>query len=246
VIAIGNAPDGFNINDGHGATHPQALRAAVKQHRADIGIALDGDGDRLLMVDGKGAIFDGDQLLFVVAQQRHRSGALKGGVAGTLMTNLALEHALGRLGVPFARANVGDRYILEMLSQRGWLLGGESSGHIVCLDKHTTGDGIVSALQVLHALRETCETIAEAVAGLELYPQVLINVRVAGKFDFEGSADVRQAVTTAESALNGEGRVLLRASGTEPVIRVMVEGRMRDKVQHWADTIAQTVREAAA
>jgi phosphoglucosamine mutase len=246
VIAIGNKPNGFNINEGYGATHPQTLRAAVKQHRADIGLALDGDGDRLLVVDDKGALYDGDQLLYVIVTHRRRTGSLRGGVVGTHMTNLALERAIQRLEVPFVRANVGDRYILELLGQQGWLLGGEGSGHIVCLDKHTTGDGIVSALQVLHALRETGHTIAEATAELALYPQVLINVRVSKPFDFDGNATVKKSIAAAESDLKNAGRVLLRASGTEPVIRVMVEGEARDKVQRWADAIAQSVREAAA
>ena len=245
VISIGNLPDGFNINQAHGATHPQTLRAAVRQHRADLGLALDGDGDRLVVIDDKGSIYDGDQLLYVVALHRQKRGVLRGGVVGTLMTNLALEHALKRANVPFARAKVGDRYVLEMLHQQGWQLGGEGSGHIVCLDKHTTGDGIVSALQVLHALRDSERTVAEATAELELYPQVLINVRVAKPVDLQASPELKQATSAAEAALGGDGRVLLRASGTEPVIRVMVEGRVRDKVQQWADTIAQTVREAA-
>jgi phosphoglucosamine mutase len=246
VFSVGNEPDGLNINDRCGATHPGTVRAAVRQHRADLGIALDGDGDRLVMVDDEGQVYDGDQLIYVIARHRHRMGTLKGGVVGTLMTNLALENALKAMGVPFARAAVGDRYVLEQLLAHGWQLGGEGSGHIVCLDKHTTGDGIVSALQVLHALRRSGETLAQAASGLQLYPQVLINVRVDRKFDFHGNPAVAAAVAAAESELGALGRVLLRASGTEPVIRVMVEGEARERVQHYAGEIADTVRSAAA
>jgi len=245
VFSVGNEPTGTNINDQCGATHPATVRAAVRQHRADIGIALDGDGDRLVMVDGQGEVYDGDQLLYVIAKHRHSVGALKGGVVGTLMTNLALENAFKAMGVPFGRAAVGDRYVLEMLVANGWQLGGEGSGHIVCLDKHTTGDGIVSALQVLQALRHGGKTLEEAAAGLDLYPQVLINVRIDRKFDFRGDASVSSAVAAAESDLGALGRVLLRPSGTEPVIRVMVEGQAQDKVQKHAELIAAAMREAA-
>jgi len=246
VFSVGNEPDGININDRCGATHPATLRAAVRQHRADLGIALDGDGDRLVMVDAEGEAYDGDQLLYVIARHRHRSGALKGGVVGTLMTNLALENALKAMGVPFGRAAVGDRYVLEQLLANGWQLGGEGSGHIVCLDKHTTGDGIVSALQVLHALRRNDETLSQAAAGLALYPQVLVNVRMQRKFDVRSNPVVAKAVAAAEAELGSLGRVLLRPSGTEPVIRVMVEGEAQDKVQRLADEIAASVRLAAA
>ena len=246
VFSVGNEPDGLNINDECGATHPSKLRAAVRQHRADLGIALDGDGDRLIMVDENGHVYDGDQLLYVIARHRHAAGTLKGGVVGTLMTNLALENAFKAMGVPFERAAVGDRYVLELLLAKGWQLGGEGSGHIVCLDKHTTGDGIISALQVLHALRRNRQTLAEAAAGLSLYPQILLNVRMSKKFDFRSSATVSAAVASAEAELGTTGRVLLRASGTEPVIRVMVEGQAQDKVQRLAESIAASVREAAA
>jgi phosphoglucosamine mutase len=246
VGEIGNAPDGYNINAVCGAAHPQALQEAVKTHRADFGIALDGDGDRLVMVDAGGALYDGDQLLYVIASHRQKRHRLKGGVVGTLMTNLGAEHALARLKIPFARARVGDRYVLEMLQARGWELGGENSGHIVCLDRHTTGDGIISALQVLGALRDTQTTLAKAAAAVKLYPQLLINVRTERQFDFGSDRDVKQAVAKAEAALDGSGRVLLRASGTEPVIRVMVEGKSRGAVEHWAETIAAAVRKAAA
>ncbi len=244
VVAIGVQPDGKNINDGYGATAPDNLRQAVKDHRADIGIALDGDGDRLVMLDADGCLYDGDQLMYIIAKHRHAQGVLKGGVAGTLMTNLAFELAMQRMGVPFARARVGDRYVMELLQQQGWQLGGENSGHIICLDRHTTGDGIISALQVLHALRANNQTLAQAAEGLALYPQVLVNVRVARGKDYTAHAGVRSAVSAAETALEGKGRVLLRPSGTEPLLRVMVEGENGAAVRHWSETIAQAVREA--
>lgn len=246
VFSVGNDPNGININDHCGATHPSTLRAAVRQHRADLGIALDGDGDRLLMIDRQGQMYDGDQLLYIIACHRHASGTLKGGVVGTLMTNLALENVLKERGIPFARAAVGDRYVLEQLVAHGWQLGGEGSGHIVCLDKHTTGDGIVSALQVLHALRSTGKSLDQAAAGLTLYPQVLINVRIDRKFDFKRNTTVAAAVEAAEFDLGSRGRVLLRPSGTEPVIRVMVEGEEAPKVEKHAEAIARSLREAAA
>jgi phosphoglucosamine mutase len=246
VISVGIEPNGTNINDQCGATHTATLRAAVRQHRADLGIALDGDGDRLVMIDHEGRSYDGDQLLYVIARHRQASGALKGGVVGTLMTNLALENALRAMDVPFARAAVGDRYVLEQLLAKGWQLGGEGSGHIVCLDKHTTGDGIVSALQVLHALRRSNQSLAQAASGLSLYPQVLVNVRVAKKFDCREDPAVAKAVSSAETELGQRGRVLLRPSGTEPVIRVMVEGEPREQVEQLAQDIAECVRKAAA
>jgi phosphoglucosamine mutase len=245
VVAIGNQPDGLNINEGCGAVHPEGLRLAVREHGAHYGIAFDGDGDRLVMVDGAGNAYDGDQLVYVIAAHRQRLGTLAGGVVGTQMTNLALEHALGLLGIPFARAKVGDRYVLELLLEKGWMLGGENSGHIICLDKHTTGDGIVSALQVLWAVRESRQTLAALASPVELYPQILINVRVPERFDFQRAPDVRAALEAAEGDLHGQGRVLLRASGTEPLIRVMVEGRSRGQVQQWAEAIAHSVEQAA-
>ena len=244
VVTIGDHPDGFNINDLVGATHPEALQAEVRRMRADVGIALDGDGDRLVLADAEGTLYDGDQLVYVIAHHRKAHGELAGGVVGTQMSNLGLEHALGRDGIEFARAKVGDRYVLEMLQERGWQLGGENSGHIVCLDKHTTGDGIISALQVLRALAGAQTTLAEAAKAVELYPQVLINVKVKERFDFAGHHEVQQAVAEAERELDGSGRVLLRASGTEPVIRVMVEGTAQSKVKRWAETIADAVRNA--
>ena len=245
VVTVGAAPDGFNINKGVGATHPESLRRAVRRAKADLGIALDGDGDRLVMADAAGRIYDGDELLYVIAAHRKRSRQLKGGVIGTQMTNLAMAQALAKLKIPFARARVGDRYVLEMLEARRWQLGGENSGHIICLDRHTTGDAIVSALQVLQALLSTRSTLAQAV-NFALYPQVLVNVRVANGAarTVLGSAAVVNAVTVAERALGTSGRVLLRASGTEPVIRVMVEGKARTAVARHAAAIAKVVREA--
>jgi len=242
VTTVGTQPDGFNINDRVGATSPQALQMAVKRNKADIGIALDGDGDRLVMADAQGRLYDGDQLLYIIAHHRHALGELKGGVAGTLMTNLGFEHALARLKVPFARAKVGDRYVLELLQERGWQLGGENSGHIVCLDKHTTGDGIVSALQVLHALVENRTTLGKATGAMKLYPQVLLNVKVKKGYDFLRHPGIRRAIVEAETDLDGTGRVLVRASGTEPLLRVMVEGQSGPKVKRWANRIAHAVR----
>jgi phosphoglucosamine mutase len=244
VVTIGTDPDGFNINDGVGTTHPRALQQAVKRNKADLGIALDGDGDRVLMADGDGVLHDGDELIYVIARHQQQRGELKGGVVGTHMTNLGLEHALDTLGIAFARARVGDRYILEMLHERGWRLGGENSGHIVCLERHTTGDGIISALQVLRALRESEATLEQAVAGVKLYPQVLINVQLTKRFDFRNHRAVKQTVAKAEEDLGSAGRVLLRESGTEPVIRVMVEGKHHARVKMLAQTIADAVRAA--
>ena len=243
VEAIGVSPDGFNINDKVGATKPKALQEAVRRHGADLGIALDGDGDRLLMVDGEGALYDGDQLLYVIAKARARNGGVAG-VAGTLMSNLALENALGRLSIPFARARVGDRYVLEMLQEKRWQLGGENSGHIICLDKHTTGDGIVSALQVLSALRTQRSTLAAYTRELKLYPQMLVNVRVQSGYDWKKKPAVLKAKQAAEKTLGRNGRVLLRASGTEPVLRVMVEGKDETKVRSLAKTLAAAVQAA--
>ena len=245
VVAIGASPDGLNINDGFGATSPAHLCRAVVEHRADLGIALDGDGDRLIMVDAAGKLYDGDMLLYVIAKHRQQLGVLHGGVVGTLMTNLAFEHAMQRLAIPFQRARVGDRYVMEQLQQRDWQLGGENSGHIICLDKHSTGDGIVSALQVLHALRASDQTLAQACSELALYPQVLINVRIAKGVDCLEHERVVAAVDAANQALDGKGRVLLRPSGTEPLLRVMVEGEDKVLVEQSASRIADAVRAAA-
>lgn len=245
VLQVGVQPDGLNINRGCGSTHVDALQAAVAEHRADLGVAFDGDGDRLVMVDGSGRVFDGDLLIYIIAKHRQRHHLLKGGVAGTLMTNLGMEHALEKLGIPFARANVGDRYVLELMQERGWQLGGENSGHIICLDRHTTGDGIIAALQVLQALRMAKSSLADYSREVTMYPQILVNVRTARGFDFKGNAAVQAALAEAQGDLAGQGRVLLRASGTEPLIRVMVEGRDEAAVRRWAEQIAETVRSAA-
>ncbi len=245
VIAIGNQPDGLNINEGVGSTHPQALQKAVVEHQADLGIAFDGDGDRVMMVDGAGNLLDGDQLLYIIAMGLYAKGKLKGGVAGTLMTNLALEHALQKHQIPFGRAKVGDRYVLELLQDKNWKLGGENSGHILTLDKHTSGDAIIAALQVLQSVRESGKTLQQLGADLTLYPQVLINVTTKQKLDLNQNA-VQTAVKQAESTLNGEGRVLLRASGTEPKIRVMVEGLNQGLVQSQAEQLAEVIRQLAA
>jgi phosphoglucosamine mutase len=246
VVAIGAQPDGLNINHECGATHSATIGNAVKQYKADIGIALDGDGDRVIMADNKGVLYDGDQLIYIIAVHRRRNDLLKGGVAGTLMTNLAVENGLKKLNVPFARANVGDRYVLELMQKNGWQLGGEGSGHIICTDKHTTGDGIISALQVLYAVRDSSCTLAELAQDVTLYPQQLINVKVPKGFDSRTSTVIKNVQAEAEQDLNGSGRVLLRASGTEPLIRVMVEGESPQKVSHWAEKIASAVRAAAS
>jgi phosphoglucosamine mutase len=243
IIGVGDAPNGLNINLDVGATSPEALRRAVLERQADCGIALDGDGDRLVMVDAAGTLYDGDQLLYVIARHRARIQPVQG-VAGTLMSNLGFEHALGRLGITLGRAKVGDRYVLEMMQDKGWLFGGENSGHIICLDRHSTGDGIIAALQVLAALRATGESLAEACADMSLYPQKLINVKMPTGFDWAGSTGIKAAVQAAEAALDGSGRVLLRPSGTEPLLRVMVEGRDAALVTGQAEAIAEAVRQA--
>ena len=239
VIAIGNQPNGRNINDGVGATHPLALTAAVQEHGAHLGIALDGDADRLVMADATGRTYDGDELLYLIVKERARRGAVAG-VAGTLMTNLAFEQAMQRLSIPFGRAKVGDRYVLEMLHDKGWLYGGENSGHILCLDHHTTGDGIISALQVLSSLRAAGQSLQEAGEELVLYPQVLINVRLKDRNAWQSNTRLSDSVKSAEQRLDGRGRVLLRPSGTEPVLRVMVEGEDGVLVKALAEEIAAT------
>ncbi|MSQ74130.1 MAG: phosphoglucosamine mutase [Betaproteobacteria bacterium] len=244
VISIGAEPNGTNINDKVGATHPQALQEAVRKQGADLGIALDGDGDRLMMVDQHGALYDGDHLLYVIAKDRVHSIGLKG-VVGTLMTNLALEQAFAKLGLGFVRAKVGDRYVLELMQEKNWMLGGENSGHIICLDKHTTGDGIVSALQVLGSLRTNGVTLAAMCTDLTLFPQILINVRVPRGFEWEEAGDLMQAKELAERHLGDAGRILLRPSGTEPVLRVMVEGRDKMQISSVAQELAAHVEKAA-
>ncbi len=245
VITIGNKPDGLNINEQVGSTHPEALRKAVLEHQADLGIAFDGDGDRVMMVDSNGQLLDGDQLLYIITLARHNNGTLQGGVVGTLMTNLALEHKFAALNIPFVRAQVGDRYVLEQINQNGWQLGGENSGHILVLDKHSSGDGIIAALQVLQALVESKKTLAQMTADLTLYPQVLINVKTAQKIDLANHVQIQASVHAAEKELAGRGRILLRASGTEPLIRVMVEGENQLQVQTLAQNIADVVTQAS-
>ncbi len=246
VITVFAEPNGLNINLACGATHIAALQEAVTQHQADLGVALDGDGDRVMMVDYTGRVFDGDSLLYIIAKHRQQLGALQGGVVGTLMTNLAIEQAFSRLGIPFARANVGDRYVSALLEQNNWYLGGENSGHIICHDKHSTGDGIISALQVLYALRDTGLTLAESMHGIHFFPQRLLNVPIQKKFDFEHNEAVLSMKRQAEQALGNDGRILLRASGTEPLIRVMVEGRTQEQIERWANELAETIRHQAA
>ncbi len=245
VITIGNKPDGLNINEQVGSTHPEALRKAVLEHQADLGIAFDGDGDRVMMVDSNGQLLDGDQLLYIITLARHNNATLQGGVVGTLMTNLALEHKFAALNIPFVRAQVGDRYVLEQINQNGWQLGGENSGHILVLDKHSSGDGIIAALQVLQALVESKKTLAQMAADLTLYPQVLINVKTAQKIDLANHVQIQASVHAAEKELAGRGRILLRASGTEPLIRVMVEGENQLQVQTLAQNIADVVTQAS-
>ena len=240
VITIGVSPNGMNINNQVGATAPDALVRAVRANHADLGIALDGDADRVVMVDSNGTVYDGDQLLYAIAATQHAFTPLKG-VVGTLMSNLGLEKALKRLGMDFARANVGDRYVLEQLKERGWLYGGESSGHILCLDKHTTGDGLVSALQVLSAMRRAQKSLRELVSPLQMYPQTMINVRIKKGFDWKSYTPLQTAQAEAEKALGDTGRILIRASGTEPLIRVMVEAQdariAREQAQRMADSL---------
>ncbi len=245
VITLGADPDGFNINHGCGATEPGALQAAVREHGADVGIALDGDGDRLIMVDDKGEVIDGDELVFIIARRRYMSGALRGSVVGTQMSNLGLEHAVRTLGLGFERVKVGDRYILERLQEGGWTLGGESSGHIICLDLTTTGDGIIAALQVLEAMSASEQSLADLKRGMRKFPQKLVNVRMERKVDVMSMPLVRQAVADVEATLGDTGRVLLRPSGTEPVIRVMVEGQDDASVARHADALASVVENAA-
>lgn len=242
VIVIGAEPNGLNINDECGATKPQKLVAAVLANQADIGIALDGDGDRLIMVDHKGEIVDGDELLYVIAKSRLSVGQLSGPVVGTLMTNLGMEHGLKRLGVNLLRAKVGDRYVLEMMTEHNSLLGGEGSGHIICLDKTTTGDGIIAALQIMAEMHDTGKSLSELKSGMQKYPQVLINIKTGGAIDIDNDIVLQKAVSTVENKLGDKGRVLLRASGTEPLIRVMVEGESESLVNNLAQELAEVVK----
>ena len=240
VVAIGNQPNGMNINDKHGATAPQNLAKAVREHEADIGIALDGDADRLVMVDNSGRVYNGDELLYIMVKDRMASGRIDGAV-GTLMTNMALEVAFKRMGVGFARAKVGDRYVLEVLQEKGWHIGGEGSGHLLFLDKHTTGDGIVSALQVLSALKRCGNSLAACTADIAMYPQSLINVKVQPGFDWQNNEAILSEKEKVENELGDEGRVLIRPSGTEPLIRVMVEAKHAEAAERMAKQIASCV-----
>jgi phosphoglucosamine mutase len=246
IIPIGCSPNGRNINDGCGSTMPGLLQLTVPGVRADAGIALDGDGDRLVMVDGLGRVIDGDQLIYIIASARHRAGALKGPVVGTVMSNLGLEVALRQQGIDFRRAQVGDRYVLGMLRETGGEIGGESSGHILLLDKTTTGDALMAALQVLAVMRETGQSLAELAAGMSRFPQTMINVRVARRFDPQTVPELQDSVRKVSSRLGEEGRVVLRPSGTEPVIRVMVEARDETDTVRCAEEIAAVVRRVAS
>jgi len=241
VITIGNEPDGFNINLDVGSTNPQTIKEATLKHKADLGIAFDGDGDRVVMIDHLGHVVDGDQLVLVIARALKQKNQLKGGVVGTLMTNMAIEKALNDLSIEFVRTHVGDRYVLETLREKGWSIGGENSGHILTLDQHSTGDAIIASLQVLKSLRLLNQSLHDATKDSPLYPQVLINVETNKKIDLENNKLIQDAIKIVESKLNDKGRVLLRPSGTEPKIRVMVEGEDLKEVKFAAQQIAKAV-----
>jgi phosphoglucosamine mutase len=244
VIAIGTEPNGININDNCGATKPQKLAEQVLKHQADLGVALDGDGDRLIMVDHKGEIVDGDELIYIIAKSKLNAGELSGPVVGTLMTNLGMELALNKLGIKLLRAKVGDRYVMEMLVEHNGILGGENSGHIICLDKTTTGDGIISALQVMAEMQNSGKNLHELKSGMSKFPQILLNIKTQEKIDIDNCKPVQQAIKTIEQELGSTGRVLLRTSGTEPLIRVMVEGENEDKVTEYAHNLVDQVKKA--
>jgi phosphoglucosamine mutase len=246
VIPIGCSPNGKNINDGCGSTHPELMQLTVPAVKADVGVALDGDGDRVVMVDEKGQLIDGDQLLYVLATSRQDKGGLTGPVVGTVMSNLGLEHALRERDIDFQRAAVGDRYVLEALRSNGGILGGETSGHMLVLDKTTTGDGLISAMQVLAVIKESGKPLSELVAGMPKYPQTMLNVRTERRLDPSQVPEIQDAVAAAEEELAESGRVVLRASGTEPVIRVMVEGQDEAQVVSLAERLAAVVAKAAA
>ena len=241
VVSIGVSPDGRNINDGCGATAPAALIAKVKEVKADLGIALDGDADRLQMVDASGRLFNGDELLYVLAKDRLEKGQKLGGVVGTLMTNLAVENAIKDLGIGFERANVGDRYVLELLKQNGWIIGGEGSGHLLCLDQHSTGDGTIAALQVLSAMSQNKKSLAQLLDSVKVFPQVLLNVKFKPGYDWKSDEVLKQQIAKVEADLKDIGRVLIRASGTEPLLRVMVESQDADLAMNSAKSIADLV-----
>ena len=241
VVSIGIHPNGKNINDGVGATAPKALIEKVKEEKADLGIALDGDADRLQLVDADGRLFNGDELLYLIAKSKKDAGESVKGVVGTLMTNMAVEKAIQAEGIQFERAKVGDRYVLEKLKENNWQLGGEGSGHIICLDKHTTGDGIVAALQVLAVMKQNQKTLAQLLEKVTLFPQTLINVKYQQGYDWTSDTKIQEAIKQAEKNLNGSGRVLIRPSGTEPLLRVMVEAQDAHQAQDQAKSIAQTI-----
>lgn len=244
VVNIGTSPNGLNINEECGSTCPHTLQQHVLDNQADLGIGLDGDGDRVVMVDHKGELVDGDELLYIIAKSRLSEEKKNGTVVGTVMSNLGLEKALNKEGIELKRAKVGDRYVMELLQQGGWALGGEGSGHIICLDRTTTGDGIVSALQVLFAMHKSGESLHALKSGMSKYPQSLVNVRVKGKFDLDASPEIKDAVKEVETALSDRGRVLLRPSGTEPLVRVMVEGEDKAQVEQLANQLADRVQKA--
>jgi phosphoglucosamine mutase len=246
TITMGNRPNGFNINDQCGSTHTAALATAVLDEQADMGIAFDGDGDRVLFIDNQGQLVDGDELIFIIAKHRQQTQGGCNGVAGTQMSNLGLELALAELKIPFARTKVGDRYVVEAMKEHGWDLGGEGSGHVLCSDLNSTGDGIVSALQVLRALSDSGLTMHELKSGMSKFPQIMINVRLPRKVDISGDTHINKAVADAEKKLDGRGRVLLRPSGTEPLIRVMVEGEDNELVNSLAVDIAEIVKQRIA
>jgi phosphoglucosamine mutase len=244
VVTIGASPNGFNINEGCGATHPEALQLAVRSHRADLGVSLDGDADRVVMADKTGRLYNGDELLYILVADGIAQGKTSG-VAGTLMTNLAVEKAFERLKVPFARAKVGDRYVLETLVQNGWIWGGESSGHLLCLDRHSTGDGIISALQIISAVQRSGRSLSELTAEVKLFPQKLINVRIPKDFDWASHPALIAARSEVEAHLGSSGRILIRASGTEPVLRVMVEAESEKQARESADRLVAALPKAA-
>jgi phosphoglucosamine mutase len=244
VVSVGCQPNGLNINDGVGSTKPGLLQKTVLEQGADLGIALDGDGDRLIMVDSRGRLIDGDGIIYVIARSRKQTSCLAGPVVGTVMSNLGLEHALAAQGIAFERTQVGDRYIMERLKESGGMLGGEPSGHVICRDRTTTGDGIVTALQVIAEMVKGGFAIEDLVADLSVYPQVLVNVELPAKVDVLAQPRVVAAIESAENELNGNGRILLRPSGTEPLIRVMVEGREEAQVKSIAQRLADTVKES--
>ncbi len=246
VIEMGVTPDGLNINKDCGALYPQNMRSSVLEHQADLGIAFDGDGDRVMMMDNTGEVMDGDEILYVISKSQLVNGSVGGGVVGTLMTNLGLEHALKEHGIPFERAKVGDRYVMEKLVKNGWSIGGESSGHIISLNQTTTGDGIIAALQVLALMVDDELTLAEARKGMHKYPQCMVNVPIASRINIDDFPKINEAVASVERELASTGRVLLRPSGTEPLIRVMVEGQDADQVCNLANQIADTVKVAAS